>query len=247
MMRGFVIIPRRALSDPAIFSGKPPYSSEAAYLWLIWEARIKPTTVRVGGRRIYLGRSQLTYSLRFLAKKFGWSVGKVRRFINELEREHYIETDTSQGQLVITICDPTENVSSGQHTDHKKSTTTDTTADTQNARRKDIGSIKNKKGNPPDAKPLSDHELSAEQNRFKVFTTDLGAAETRVIKLIIMWKRDYGLDRTDRALKACMELKPDNPIDWVFSNIAKDDPDECLRQQEHKRTFADAGRRASRP
>jgi len=73
----------------------------------------------VRGREIALERGQLSYSVRFLAAKWGWTKARVEGFLKRLKRAEIIRTVSRQslgqpsgegsdshasGQMVITIC-----------------------------------------------------------------------------------------------------------------------------------------------
>lgn len=47
----------------------------------------------------------MTYSTRYLAKAWGWSEPKVRRYLDALRNAKKIDAATDAGQTVITICD----------------------------------------------------------------------------------------------------------------------------------------------
>lgn len=85
-----------------------------AWFWLLLNAAWKPTRVRVKGQTVNLERGELSFSVRFLAEKWGWSKSKVDRFIADLRTESMIKTRSKsgtsaghkagQGQSIITIC-----------------------------------------------------------------------------------------------------------------------------------------------
>jgi hypothetical protein len=105
--KGFIAIVRGILDHPLVGARKP-YSALEAWLWFLLEAVWK--TQRIGfqaGRYIgtlELERGQLSYSLRFIARKLGWSVKRVRAFLDRLEADGMITTQTGTGQTLITIC-----------------------------------------------------------------------------------------------------------------------------------------------
>src|SRR5487761_1508477 len=80
--------------------GDEPYCRRAAWDWLISEAAWRPRPNREIG--------QLKHSLRFLAKAWNWSIGRVQRFLKTLTRENMIRVETdSEGTLkrmLITLC-----------------------------------------------------------------------------------------------------------------------------------------------
>ncbi|MCW0235302.1 MAG: hypothetical protein OJJ21_17010 [Ferrovibrio sp.] len=130
-MAGFFLMPRGWQDHPA-WRGEP-FSRAQAWVWLIEEARWKPTKVSIAGKTVELQRGELSHSIRFLAERWGWGKGVVERFIGRLKTETLIETRNETGQLIISICkydemqaspDETETVSEtplwtapGQHRD----------------------------------------------------------------------------------------------------------------------------------
>ena len=104
--RGYIALARCALDHPVVGATKP-YSSFEAWIWLIKEAAWKPRRIRItNGRTISalpIERGQLSYSLSYMANAWGWSVKRVRTFLNRLETDGQIETQTGTQQTVITI------------------------------------------------------------------------------------------------------------------------------------------------
>lgn len=111
-MSGFVAM-TRDWQDHDLFDGDE-FSRRDAWAWLIAQAAWKPTTARIKGAKIELARSELCFSQRFLAEKWGWSKSRVDRFISLLRDEGMIETRSKigatanhpagQGQSIISIC-----------------------------------------------------------------------------------------------------------------------------------------------
>lgn len=97
-----------------LFAGDE-YSRRDAWSWLIANAMWKARKMRVAGQVVALDRGQLSYSVRFLASKWGWSKSRVDRFLHLLADENMIELSgtvagqkagqsAGRSQLVITIC-----------------------------------------------------------------------------------------------------------------------------------------------
>jgi hypothetical protein len=93
----------RGWTDHPIFTQKE-FCQRMAWYWLIDNACWKPTRARCGSKIIQLERGQLTYSIRFLAEAWGWETTRVWRFLNALQSETMIATQSATGQLLITIC-----------------------------------------------------------------------------------------------------------------------------------------------
>jgi hypothetical protein len=132
--RGYITIARGILDHPVVGARKP-YSRLEAWQWLLLEAAWKPHRVPISYGRtravVSLDRGQLSYSLRFMASKWGWSVKPVTTFLNGLETDQMIATQTDTGQTLITIC----NYNAYQLLAHSEETQTDTQTETQRKRK----------------------------------------------------------------------------------------------------------------
>ncbi|TWA74154.1 hypothetical protein FBZ82_101169 [Azospirillum brasilense] len=103
-MSGFYLMHRGWLDHPAFGGAREPYCRRAAWVWLVEHACWKYERQNIAGKTVALRRGQLSFSLRFLAKAWGWDAEKVRRFCLRLADEKMIETESEAGQMVITIC-----------------------------------------------------------------------------------------------------------------------------------------------
>jgi hypothetical protein len=122
---GFYLIARGWLDHPALGGKREPFCRRAAWAWLIEEAAWRDRRTSVAGKTVLVGRGQLTHSLRFMGRAWGWSEPSVRRFLARLEDDGMIvcgkssdsrpsddrsKTDAHSdarrdaGQLLITIC-----------------------------------------------------------------------------------------------------------------------------------------------
>ena len=105
--RGYIALARGVLDHPVV-GAKRPYSKYEAWTWLLLEAAWKERRVHVSNGRTdscaTIQRGQLSYSLRYLARAWGWSVKPVRSFLNRLEKDTQIETQRGTAQTLITIC-----------------------------------------------------------------------------------------------------------------------------------------------
>jgi hypothetical protein len=132
--RGYITIARGILDHPVV-GAKKPYSHLETWQWLLLEAAWKPHRVPISNGRtrcvLSLDRGQLSYSLRFMASKWGWSVKRVRTFLDRLEPDQMVTTQTGTGQTLITI----SNYSTYQLLAHSGETQTDTQTGTQRARK----------------------------------------------------------------------------------------------------------------
>src|SRR3981081_1422740 len=101
--RGFITLHRRIFQNPIVGSN-PAYFH--AWVWLLCEAKYKPTRHRIPGRSavINLQRGQLSHARSFIAEALGLSEQRVRTFLNHLKTDGMISIEINQGQMVITIC-----------------------------------------------------------------------------------------------------------------------------------------------
>jgi hypothetical protein len=108
---GFFLL-HRGWRDNPIFKGE--FSRADAWVWLIENACWKPSRTRIKGSTVELARGEMSFSVRFLADKWGWSKSRVDRFLDDLRSESMIKTRSKigtdgeqkagQGQSIITIC-----------------------------------------------------------------------------------------------------------------------------------------------
>jgi hypothetical protein len=105
-MTGFILIHRKIFDHPAYKGDK--FSKREAWIWMIGAAAFAKCEIKRNSRTIVLERGQLSFSIRFLASKFGWSKTKVAGFINGLKARTQIRTECgtefSTCQNIITIC-----------------------------------------------------------------------------------------------------------------------------------------------
>jgi sRNA-binding protein len=106
--RGYIRLARGVLNHNVI-GARQPYTDFEAWIWLLFEAAWKPKRIGVINRNgshttITIERGQLSHSLRYIAKAWGWrSTFRVRTFLRRLNADAQISTQTDAGQTVITI------------------------------------------------------------------------------------------------------------------------------------------------
>lgn len=110
---------------------------------MIASACFKSVDVIHSGKRITLQRGQLSFSVRFLAQKWGWDIGKVQRFLSLLKTDTMIDTKNDTGQLIVTIC----NYEIYQSPEKKSDTLIDTPNDTEVIQERYASDTKKKSGN----------------------------------------------------------------------------------------------------
>lgn len=101
-MAGTVNISRDLWDDPTFKDAE--FSQREAWIWMIAEAAWKPHVRRFGAHEISLQRGQLAASTRFMAKAFGWTESRVRRYLELLKNRRMVQTEIDAGVTVISIC-----------------------------------------------------------------------------------------------------------------------------------------------
>ena len=102
MTSGYYRMARGWLNHP-VLQGES-YDRRSAWAWLIEEAKWQDRRCDIAGRIIKLKRGQLSHSTRFMAKAWGWSEARVRRFLTRLKTDAMIDAGSDAGQYLITIC-----------------------------------------------------------------------------------------------------------------------------------------------
>jgi hypothetical protein len=132
--RGFIAVARGSM-DHSIIGVAKPYSAYEAWHWMLFAAAYKNYRVIAsnGNARavVNLNRGQMSHSLRFMAKAWGWSIKRVRTFLSRLEMDTQIDTQRDGLQTLITI----RNYDRYQTPGHDTETQTGTQTTTQGARK----------------------------------------------------------------------------------------------------------------
>lgn len=103
---GFIIIPRQ-LFNSNLWQEEQRYNTQSAWLDLLTHAHYgnKPGYMRVGQKRVPVGRGQLAFSLRYLAQRWGWKLNRVRRLLQRLEKDGEIVLTTTSRYTLLTFTD----------------------------------------------------------------------------------------------------------------------------------------------
>ena len=123
MTAGFVCIPRDIRAKESL---QGDIGRLGAFVWLIQQAEWRDTEKEIGGHTVTIKRGQLSTSLRFLARAWGWSLGKVQRYTDDLHDDTLIDTAIAGGRCLITICNYDR--FQGRKSDHQQDS--DTASDT---------------------------------------------------------------------------------------------------------------------
>jgi len=128
-MEGWVKFHRRYLSSDLWLS--EPFTKGQAWVDLFSIANHKDGFIRVRGNRIEVKRGQVAWSQLKLSKRWKWSRGKVRRFLDELENidDKIVQQKTRVTTLINILnyesyqsCDTTDGQQTVQQTDNRQYT-----------------------------------------------------------------------------------------------------------------------------
>jgi hypothetical protein len=107
---GYIRVSRKTFRPEDPFWGEPrEFSRFEAWIDLIALAAWKPRTLLEKGLHVHLDRGQLLGSERFFEQRWGWSRGKVRRFLDLLASDAWrrieLKTDHSAAKLgaILTV------------------------------------------------------------------------------------------------------------------------------------------------
>ena len=95
------MISRDILEDPLYLSEK--FTRMQAFLDLCFMASFKERTFYIRGNKVSLQRGQIAKSVRFLAERWQWSVNTVTKYLDELKKGGYIDTQKTSVNQIITI------------------------------------------------------------------------------------------------------------------------------------------------
>jgi len=101
MIGGWIAV-RRNIHEHPIFAGQP--ERLYVWLWMLSTAAWKDTRMDANGRTITVRRGQILTSYRQMSKATGVGVQVCRTLIERLQIENAVNTDTSTGRMLITIC-----------------------------------------------------------------------------------------------------------------------------------------------
>jgi hypothetical protein len=101
--RGIIAIARKLLRHERF--APEPFTEREAWIWMLCAAAFAPHRKQVGRIEVELKRGQFAASLRFMAKEWGWTEARVRRFLSKLRGpDALIDAVSDAGVSIITIC-----------------------------------------------------------------------------------------------------------------------------------------------
>ena len=137
-MKGYILISRKIMDLHFYFS--EPFTKTQAWIDLLLLANYQDSRFQLRGITIRVKRGQIARSEDFFAKRWRWSRGKVRRFLNELANEQRIVQQTVQQNCrllgLITIINYDAYQTDGTTNGTTDSTTNGTTNGTGNNKSK---------------------------------------------------------------------------------------------------------------
>lgn len=154
-MKGWISL-NRSITDNWLWSEKP-FSKAQAWIDLIIHANHKSIKTNIKGRLITVERGQQARSEVTLAKSWGWSRDKVRRFLMLLSGDEMIIQQKNNVTSIITIC----NYSNFQDAHTADKTLDNTTEKQQTLQLPNSRQYTNNNGNNEDKKkkPKKAHQI----------------------------------------------------------------------------------------
>lgn len=129
-MEGWIKLHRQIIEHPDYFS--EPFTRVMAWIDLLMLANHKGMNMYVRGNKVEIKRGDTAIAQETLATRWKWSRTKVKRYLNELEKDRQIVQQKSNVINTISIV----NYDAYQSYDTTESTADDTTEDQQKADRK---------------------------------------------------------------------------------------------------------------
>jgi len=217
-MRGFYLMHRGWQEHPVF--GNYSFSRRDAWVWLIENACWKPRNFDNFGSKVELQRGQLCRSTRSLAKEWGWSEAKVRRFLKRLKSDAMIDTNTSSGRTVITVC----NYGRYQSREFVKGAKDDARSDastTQPRRTKEQGNTEKKPNNSS-----SEAWIWSEGCRYLI-----GHGETTrgASSLIGSWVREHEPETIKEAIEKAQLSAKGRPAPYIATILRNISQSQCDR------------------
>ena len=131
MAKGYISIHRK-IWDNDIWKSKEPFDVRSAWIDLLLMANHADNESIRGKSIIKLKRGQLHTSYGHLAKRWGWSVNKVRRYLRLLNELGMVHIDSTPNGTSLTLVNYGVYQDRGHTFGITKSTTNDTTNETTN-------------------------------------------------------------------------------------------------------------------
>jgi hypothetical protein len=128
--RGHIKLARKFFESDSWWNAPRVYSDAEAWIWCVQKACYRAYTYSPGLEFIELDRGQFVASLRYLAGRWQWSVGRVRRWLKVAEKQSRLRAlrETHYGTVYLVV-----NYDLYQSTPSRTDTAADTQSDKQAA------------------------------------------------------------------------------------------------------------------
>ena len=204
MHNGYLKLYRKIASNP--LWTKKPFSDGQAWVDMLLIANHKPGVIDKRGNRVKVERGQVGYSVLGLADRWGWSRGKVDRFLKYLENEQQIEQQKSSVTTLITILNYEEYNGNGQQDEQQ--TDNRRTADEQQT---DIN--KNEKKGKNEKNNLCERDFILNQFK-KTFQKPMSNTDFQKIPYLMRFDQD----KVEKAFTAAEGKKSLNYVISILEN-----------------------------
>jgi len=213
-----------------IFAGHP--DRVAAWAWMLATAAWKDTRQDANGKTVTVKRGQLLTSYRQMSRATGVPIQPLRTLMDRLQGEDAINTDTSTGRLLVTICnyDKYQSVI-------KDSNTGGNTPATQDQHRTNTQNEQGNKYNniPVGADKSADPVKVLFDSGIKLLT-EAGKSEAQARSILGKWKSAHGTEAVITALGRAQRegaIEPVGYIERCFKFQAKKDRPEPGARRTH--------------
>lgn len=217
-MSGLIFVSRDVFKHQ-LFDGDK-LSRREAWLWLLSEAAWRPCQKNIGGAMLKLDRGQLSHSLRFMARKWGWSKDSVRRFLSRLETETMLTQKVRQGQMVISIC----NYNTYQDVKNYRETVGATNAATRPRQQRDKEENLNNNYPKGGATAPSVSQFIFAKGKELLSQAEKPVAPSSAGGVINKWLRDHGDQKVIAAMAACEAKKTPQPLEYITGYLRDKKP-----------------------
>lgn len=139
MKRGFVKVYRN-ITENSLWDDKP-YSKGQAWIDLLMRVNHKASKVLVDDSWIEINPGETVWSIKDMAVRWGWSRGKVGRFVDGLQTEHMVNQKRTSKFTKITVVNWSKFQQNEHHMDIKRTSNghqTDTNKNVKNVKNERI-------------------------------------------------------------------------------------------------------------
>ena len=93
----------RKIQSGWLWESDEPFDRRSAWIDLILMVNHEDRRVLINGNPVIIGAGQRWISVRTLAQRWGWSKGKVTRFLNLLERDAMVTLQKTEHGTLLTL------------------------------------------------------------------------------------------------------------------------------------------------